>query len=76
MRLLPLLLIGLTSGVALAQGSAQPFMVGSRGFGTLQEAVNAIGDGEGRSGSHPAPTANARSRAWGVSPMSRPSRAR
>lgn len=47
MRLLPLLLIGLTSGVALAQGSVQPFMVGSRGFGTLQEAVNAIGDGEG-----------------------------
>ena len=47
MRLLPLLLIGLTSGVALAQASVQPFMVGSRGFGTLQEAVNAIGDGEG-----------------------------
>lgn len=47
MRLVPLLLLGLTSGVALAQGGAQPFMVGARGFVTLQDAVNAIGDGEG-----------------------------
>ena len=47
MRLVPLLLLGLTSGVALAQGGAQPFMVGARGFASLQDAVNAIGDGEG-----------------------------
>lgn len=47
MRLVPLLFLGLTSGVALAQGSAQPFMVGARGFGSLQDAVNAVGDGEG-----------------------------
>ncbi|WP_230481349.1 right-handed parallel beta-helix repeat-containing protein [Sphingomonas sp. Leaf21] len=47
MRLVPLLLIGLTSGVALAQGAAQPFTVAGRGFPTLQAAVTAIGDGEG-----------------------------
>ena len=47
MRLVPLLFLGLTSGVALAQGIAQPFMVGARGFGALQDAVNAIGAGEG-----------------------------
>ncbi|KQO55644.1 MULTISPECIES: right-handed parallel beta-helix repeat-containing protein [Sphingomonas] len=47
MRLVPLLILGMTSAVALAQGSAQPFMVGGRGFATLQAAVTAIGDGEG-----------------------------
>ena len=47
MRLVPLLILGMTSAAALAQGSAQPFMVGGRGFATLQDAVNAIGDGEG-----------------------------
>lgn len=47
MRLVPLLLLGMTSAAALAQGSGQPFMVGGRGFGTLQDAVNAIGEGEG-----------------------------
>lgn len=47
MRLVPLLLLGLTSGVALAQGTTQPFTVGGRGFASLQDALNAIGDGEG-----------------------------
>ncbi|WP_343527748.1 right-handed parallel beta-helix repeat-containing protein [Sphingomonas sp.] len=31
----------------MAQGTAQPFTVGGRGFATLQQAVTAIGDGEG-----------------------------
>lgn len=47
MRLVPLLILGMTSAAALAQGSGQPFMVGGRGFATLQDAVNAIGGGEG-----------------------------
>jgi hypothetical protein len=47
MRLVPLLILGMTSAAALAQGSGQPFMVGTRGFATLQAAVSAIGDGEG-----------------------------
>ncbi|MET4896350.1 right-handed parallel beta-helix repeat-containing protein [Sphingomonadaceae bacterium jetA1] len=47
MRVIPLLFLGLTSGVALAQAAPSPFMVGGRGFGTLQDAIAAIGDGEG-----------------------------
>ena len=47
MRLVPLLILGMTSAAALAQGSGQPFMVGGLGFATLQAAVTAIGDGEG-----------------------------
>jgi hypothetical protein len=38
-------LVALVAGPAMA-GSA-PFTVGDRGFGSLQDAVNAIGDGEG-----------------------------
>lgn len=44
--MLPLALI-LIAGPAVAQGSGTPFTVGNRGFATLQEAVGAIGDGEG-----------------------------
>lgn len=44
--MLPLALI-LIAGPAVAQGSGAPFTVGNRGFATLQEAVGAIGDGEG-----------------------------
>ncbi|MDR6113470.1 MULTISPECIES: right-handed parallel beta-helix repeat-containing protein [unclassified Sphingomonas] len=47
MRLVTLLFLGMTSATALAQGSGPPFTVGGRGFGTLQEAVTAIGDGDG-----------------------------
>jgi len=39
------ILLTLVTGPAVA-GSA-PFTVGSRGYGSLQDAVNAIGDGEG-----------------------------
>ncbi|WP_298089998.1 right-handed parallel beta-helix repeat-containing protein [uncultured Sphingomonas sp.] len=47
MRLmLPLALI-LVAGPAVAQAGGAPFTVGNRGFATLQEAVGAIGDGEG-----------------------------
>ncbi|MEJ8628960.1 hypothetical protein P0F65_01775 [Sphingomonas sp. I4] len=47
MRLAPMLLLGLASTAALAQGASGPFSVGGRGFGSLQDAINAIGEGEG-----------------------------
>lgn len=47
MRLVPLLLLGTMSATALAQGTSAPFTVGGRGFPTLQEAIDAIGDGDG-----------------------------
>lgn len=47
MRLAPLLLLGLASTAALAQGASGPFSVGGRSFGSLQDAINAIGEGEG-----------------------------
>ncbi|WP_294234854.1 right-handed parallel beta-helix repeat-containing protein [uncultured Sphingomonas sp.] len=47
MRLVPLLLLGTMSATALAQGTSAPFTVGGRGFPTLQEAISAIGDGDG-----------------------------
>ncbi|MEG3091057.1 right-handed parallel beta-helix repeat-containing protein [Sphingomonas sp. PB1R3] len=47
MRVAPLLLLGLASTAALAQGASGPFSVGGRGFGSLQDAINAIGEGEG-----------------------------
>ncbi|WP_419809924.1 right-handed parallel beta-helix repeat-containing protein [Sphingomonas sp.] len=42
-----LLLLALIPAIGAAQESAAPFSVGGRGFATLQEAVGAIGDGEG-----------------------------
>ncbi|MEH3037611.1 MAG: right-handed parallel beta-helix repeat-containing protein [Sphingomonas adhaesiva] len=41
------LLLTLTAGGATAQAPAARFVIGNQGFATLQDAVSAIGDGEG-----------------------------
>ena len=44
---LAILLLSLTAGVASAQAPGARFTIGNQGFASLQEAVAAIGDGEG-----------------------------